>query len=152
MTIDFRQKTKRNLNNSTQKRGTRSKRRISRLGICHKLLRKPGQNLNKDGIYQWNLYNVCFIGRYSLLLRIVLFNSNDASANFSGHQLKFGLDDSSTLTVYKNGQRFSTESCHSLYNYSPNGGSSFLLLRILIPINVRRWKIREHHLPKEISL
>ena len=49
MIIDFHQKSKRNLDNSAQKPDTRSKRRISHPGICHKLLRKPGQNLNKDG-------------------------------------------------------------------------------------------------------
>ena len=50
MTIDFNQKTKGNLNTFAQHPDTRSKRRISHPGICHKLLRKPGQNLNKDGM------------------------------------------------------------------------------------------------------
>ena len=50
MIKDFHQMSKYNLNNSAQKPDTRTKRRISHPGICHKLLRKPGRNLNKDGM------------------------------------------------------------------------------------------------------
>ena len=55
MIIDLHPKSKYNLNNSAQKPDTRSKRRISHPGIGHKLLRKPGQNLNKDGMTSLSL-------------------------------------------------------------------------------------------------
>ena len=56
MTLDFHQKTKCNLKivRKTPIPGAVycawSKRRNTHPGICHKLLMKPGQNLNKDGM------------------------------------------------------------------------------------------------------